>query len=287
MNKRVLAILKNMEPFVLRILPFVYILSYVCILFLMKKVNLDSSVKALVRFAISFIMLIPMFMIHSDKLKTNNHKIYLLRAVIATVAVLLTYKVYNQLPFASATSISLSEPLFSALLSFIILKERISNKKWLMLFLGYIGVLFSIWPIDFSNKYLYLQFLLLIANVIVSLNSIIVKKLSVSENATTVLFYMYLYIVPSLIMINLFLGNNLNGVFTFTNMKILIPIGILGALNNLLMIYSLKKLPVSTFTSAQYFRIFLATILTFYAGESISCNEVIGSIIIVVSAALI
>nr|WP_187440044.1 EamA family transporter [Candidatus Cytomitobacter primus] len=255
----------------------------------MKQVNLDSSVKALVRFGISFLALMPLFAFNIRKLKTYNHKVYLLRALIASCAVLLTYKVYNSLPFASATSISLSEPLFSALLSFLILRESISTKKWIMLFMGYIGVIVSIWPIDFANKYIMLQGFLLIANILVSFNSIMIKQLSVKENAITVIFYLYVYIIPVLFLLNIILGNSvcIANMFTFENMRILIPIGILGAFNNLIMIYSLKKLPVSTFTSSQYFRIFLASAMSFYAGEHISASEVIGSIIIVISSAFI
>ncbi len=271
-----------------RILPFLYITSYVSILFLMKQVDLPSNMKALIRFLISFFVLIPLFAVNIKKLKTKNHSIYILRSFIATCAVLLTYKVYNQLPFSSATSISLSEPLFSAILSFVILKEHISMQKWAMLFLGYVGVLVSLWPLDFSNKYIYLQTLLLFANVIVSFNSIIIKKLSVKEDTITVLFYMYFYMLPVLFLINYYFGNiSWNGVFTYQNMIILIPIGILGGLNNLLMIFALKKIPVSTFTSAQYFRIFLAMIISLYANDPISYKEIVGSLIIVLSSAFI
>ncbi|QEK37840.1 DMT family transporter [Candidatus Cytomitobacter indipagum] len=270
-----------------RFLPFLYISSYVVILFFVKQLQLDSSLKALSRFMVSFIVLSPLFIINRDKLKTKNHKIYFIRAVIACCAVLLTYRVYSVLPFTSATSISLSEPLFSALLSFLILREQISSRKWIMLLIGYIGVLVSMWPIDFANKYLVMQGLLILANIVVSFNSVIMKKLSTNEDTVTVLFYSYIYIIPLLWMVNAFMGNNLccSEVFTYQNMKILIPIGVLGGLNNILMIFSLKKLPVSTFTSAQYFRIFLATAFSIFIGECISIKEIVGSIIIVVSSA--
>lgn len=270
-----------------RILPLFYILSYVVVLFLIKQLHLDSNLKALSRFVISFVILCPLFILHKDKLKTRNHIIYFFRALIACCAVLLTYRVYSMLPFTNATSISLSEPLFSALLSFLILREKISVKKWIMLLIGYCGVLISIWPIDFANKYLFLQGLLILANIIMSLNSIIIKQLSVKENMITVLFYLYVYMIPMLWFVNVLSGNGIlcSQICTLANMKILVPAGILGALNNVVMIYSLQRLSVSTFTSAQYFRIFLATAFSLCIGEHILIKEIIGSIIIIISSA--
>ncbi|USO00836.1 MAG: EamA family transporter [Alphaproteobacteria bacterium] len=269
-----------------RLLPFLYITSYVTMLILMRSIALDYGVKALTRLVVSFVCLLPWFIMNYEKLRTKYTILYLGRAIIASITILLTYKVYDKLPLPNATSISLSEPLFSSLFAFIFLREAPSLKKWSLLIIGYIGVLISLLPLNFGNQYLYFQFLLLLANILAASSVIIFKKISKEEKMVTILFYSHIYTIGLLTLINIFKQTSFSCelFLQFTNLKFLLAAGILGAVNNLIMVIAIRRLPISTFASAQYFRIVLVTLISVFAGEKLILKQIIGGLIILLSS---
>jgi drug/metabolite transporter (DMT)-like permease len=60
-----------------------------------------------------------------------------------------TYYTYRNLPVAFATSIGMSGALFTTILSRIILKDHVTALKWLLIIIGYLGVIVLVNPTSY------------------------------------------------------------------------------------------------------------------------------------------
>lgn len=98
------------------------------------------------RTAISAIILIVIGGSTGGSLKTKNFKAHFLRALYGYGGLLLFFYTMIKLPLATAVTLNYTSPMFLALLSFILLKERISTNVALGLSLGFIGVFLLLQP---------------------------------------------------------------------------------------------------------------------------------------------
>lgn len=94
---------------------------------------------------------------------------------------------FKYLSLANAHSIGSLAPVIVVALSAIILKEKVSAKTWIAIFIGFVGVLIILRPTSsiFDPKAL----LPLIAAFVLGLYQIITKKVSKNDSNETSLFY--------------------------------------------------------------------------------------------------
>jgi drug/metabolite transporter (DMT)-like permease len=78
--------------------------------------------------------------------KSNRKKTYLLRGFLSQSATSFWFLAIAQIPLVNATAISFSTPIFSTFVAYFLLKERLNNKRWMGLFIGFIGVIFILHP---------------------------------------------------------------------------------------------------------------------------------------------
>ena len=74
------------------------------------------------------------------------HPAVLARGVLEAAAAILYLVALACIPFAIATSINLSTPLFLALLAVVLLKEQVGWRRWSAIAVGFVGVLLVIQP---------------------------------------------------------------------------------------------------------------------------------------------
>ncbi len=74
------------------------------------------------------------------------HPAVLARGVLEAAAAILYLVALAYIPFAIATSINLSTPLFLALLAVVLLKEQVGWRRWSAIAVGFVGVLMVIQP---------------------------------------------------------------------------------------------------------------------------------------------
>ena len=76
---------------------------------------------------------------YKDFTKISNYKIYILRAFVRYGAVLLTYYGYKGLSLQTIVAIGFTNPLFTVIVSSLVLGDYLSFKKWLCLLMGCYG----------------------------------------------------------------------------------------------------------------------------------------------------
>jgi len=139
----------------------------------------------------------------------NNKKLLIARGVVGTFALMCVYYAVTTLPLAEATLLQYMYPVFTAILAFIFLKERIQRSTLICILLCLLGLLTMVKPnLSLTGDVVLPWFSVFIA-LIGSLGSgtayVIVKRLSQSEDSSVIIFYFPLIALPlSLIL----LGDN-------------------------------------------------------------------------------
>lgn len=98
------------------------------------------------RAIISFIIILPIFLLQSRKIKIKNWKIILLRSVLGGAALMLFFKSIRLLTLGEATVLVYTYPIFSSILAFLILKEPIKRTEILLLIVSIIGITLIVNP---------------------------------------------------------------------------------------------------------------------------------------------
>ena len=119
--------------------------------------------------------------------KTKNLKLQLLRSILSIVESGLFILSFKYLSLANAHSIGSLTPVIVVALSVYFLKEKVSTKTWIAIFIGFIGVLFIMKPglSIFDSKSL----IPLAAAFSLSFYQIITRKTSQFDPPETSLFY--------------------------------------------------------------------------------------------------
>ncbi len=154
---------------------------------------LDPSVKGVVlvfiRCLFGLIFFLP-FLLKTgvDSINTKRLSLHLLRVICVCLTIACIYYGYRNLPLAVATSIGFTAPLMTTTLAIVLLKEAVTFKKWILIIVGYLGILIIIRPPEFTfNSAVYI---LLLANFFASAALIFAKKLTTTESTISMMFYL-------------------------------------------------------------------------------------------------
>ncbi|USO01865.1 MAG: DMT family transporter [Alphaproteobacteria bacterium] len=153
--------------------------------------DLDNTVIVFWRSFFGLLLFLPVIINKGPVVfKTQHPWQHFVRAFFLTAAIWFTYKSYRFLPLTFATSIGFTSPLIMALLSIFILGEKVSPQRWVIILIGYVGVLVIVRPgIIAVNKYVIMAIL---ANITAGLSLILVRYLSSHDKTSTILFYAHL-----------------------------------------------------------------------------------------------
>ena len=119
--------------------------------------------------------------------KSKNIKLQIFRSLLSMIESGCFVLSFKYLSLANAHSVGSLAPVIVVALSAIILKEKVSPKTWVAIFIGFIGVLIILRPTSsiFDPKAL----LPLIAAFVLGLYQIVTKKVSKKDSNETSLFY--------------------------------------------------------------------------------------------------
>lgn len=211
-------------------------------------------------------------------LKTPYLPIHALRGVLMTVAIYLTYTAYRNLPITLATSIGFTAPLIMTLLSLFFLKEHVSWRKWLIILLGYLGMLVIVRPgvVPLNMFIVYL----LGANLAACIALIFVRKIAQEDAPETIVFF------PNLVM--LMISSGLMVCYwqslTLHDLLHILAITAFGALGQYSYAVAVKHAQSSFVAPFEYLRIVLAIPIGLYGfDEHIDFFMLLGVSIIIVS----
>ncbi|MBL8675961.1 MAG: DMT family transporter [Alphaproteobacteria bacterium] len=150
--------------------------------------EVDSIMLLFMRYFFGLVFFSP-FVLQSGikSFATTRPFLHLLRVISVVAAMGCTYYAYRHLPLALATSIGMTGPLFTTVISYIILKDNVSLPKWGLILIGYFGVLVMVRPHEMDVSFgVWVE---LFANLFAALTIVCTKILSRTEKTLTIRFY--------------------------------------------------------------------------------------------------
>ena len=158
--------------------------------------------------------------------QSNNVKLQVLRSFFSIIESGCFVLAFRYLSLADVHSVGSLTPVIIVALSALILKENVSPKTWIAIFVGFLGVLIILRPglSIFDIKSL----LPLMAAFFLGLYQVVTRKVSENDSTETSLFYTSLigFIVMSILAFVYWQPLTLNSYFLFTGIGIFFSMGI-------------------------------------------------------------
>ena len=210
--------------------------------------------------------------------QSNNVRLQVLRSFFSIIESGCFVLAFRYLSLADVHSVGSLAPVIIVALSALILKEKVSPKTWIAIFVGFLGVLIILRPglSIFDIKSL----LPLMAAFFLGLYQVVTRKVSENDSTETSLFYTSLigFIVMSILAFVYWQPLTLNSYFLFTGIGIFFSMGIY------FQIIALSKARASIIQPFHYTLIFWAIILGYLVYDDLpDMPTVAGAIIIAAS----
>jgi drug/metabolite transporter (DMT)-like permease len=210
--------------------------------------------------------------------QSNNVKLQVLRSFFSIIESGCFVLAFRYLSLADVHSVGSLTPVIIVALSALILKENVSPKTWIAIFVGFLGVLIILRPglSIFDIKSL----LPLMAAFFLGLYQVVTRKVSENDSTETSLFYTSLigFIVMSILAFVYWQPLTLNSYFLFTGIGIFFSMGIY------FQIIALSKARASIIQPFHYTLIFWAIILGYLVYDDLpDIPTIVGAIIIATS----
>ena len=210
--------------------------------------------------------------------QSNNVKLQVLRSFFSIIESGCFVLAFRYLSLADVHSVGSLTPVIIVTLSAFILKEKVSPKTWIAIFVGFLGVLIILRPglSIFDIKSL----LPLMAAFFLGLYQVVTRKVSENDSTETSLFYTSLigFIVMSILAFVYWQPLTLNSYFLFTCIGIFFSMGIY------FQIIALSKARASIIQPFHYTLIFWAIILGYLVYDDLpDIPTIVGGIIIAAS----
>lgn len=188
------------------------------------------------------------------------------------------FAAFKLMPLAGAVAISFSAPLFTTLLSILLLKETVGIHRWAALAVGFVGVLLVTDP--GSGTFGWGAILALLNAVMVSSVAIAIRKMSATETTETLIVYQLTLLVAMTALLLPF-GFVVPG---RGDMLFLAAAGIVNGVAQYWWTKSLHLAPASAVVPFNYLSLVWASIIGYAVwGDVPTTGLVLGSAIVVVS----
>jgi drug/metabolite transporter (DMT)-like permease len=206
-----------------------------------------------------FCAIAPIFFRQGFKpLKTSRLRLHALRGALQGISMMAFFTGVTMVPFAEATSISFSAPLFATILAVIILREKIRIRRISALLLGFVGVLVVLRP-GFVEVGIG-QGLLLSSSLIWGAAIIVIKRLSISESAATQTAYMGIFMTPITFLPALYVWETP----TMDQLGWMALIGIFGTIGHLCFAGAFRRAESSALLPLDFLRLLWASLMGYF-----------------------
>jgi drug/metabolite transporter (DMT)-like permease len=271
-----------------------YCVTFTCSMSIHKLVNPDipTSLKVFMRACFGLVFFSPLII--KDGLtifKSTDYKLHLIRIFYMSLAMGGTYFTYANLPFTVATSIGFTGPIFTAVLSYFILKDRLKFGQWISIFIGYLGVLLIVNPTGDINNTVYVA---IFANIVTGLNLIYARKLTAIDSRNTIVIMGNIGVIITTGIWSLLYwllhvyGNSLASItWQLPNLNdtlLLMGMGLLGAFSQIAYITALRYASPGFLGPFEYSRLIISIPIGLALGDALpEQQQVLGILTIVVS----
>ena len=144
---------------------------------------------------LAFIVMLPLLKSTGlAAIKMNNTSLFFMRGFVGAIGMIAGFTCLTLIPLAQATAISFSQPLFITIGATIFLGEIIKARRIAAIIVGIIGMLIIVQPgfISFSFGIM----LAIISALALSVNALIVKKLTITDTPQTIIIWMVIMLIP-------------------------------------------------------------------------------------------
>jgi len=210
--------------------------------------------------------------------KSKNIKMQIFRSILSVLESGFFVLSFKYLSLADAHSVGSLAPVIVVALSAIILKEKVSTKTWIAIFIGFVGVLIILRPTSsiFDPKAL----LPLIAAFVLGLYQVITRKVSEYDSTEVSLFYTSIVGIITMS----FLASSFWKPINSSSYILFFAIGVFFSLGIYLQIIALSKARASIIQPFHYTLIFWAIILGYIFYDDIpDLFTLIGALVITIS----
>ena len=229
--------------------------------------------------------LIPLYLIVLPRtglavLRTARLSDHVKRAVSQFISQMAMFLALSVMPLASAVAISFAAPLFTTLLSIVILKEKVGRHRWSALAAGFVGVLLITHP-GAGSFNIGVVFALTNA-VMISTVAIAIRRMSTTESTETLAFY-------QLTLITLFNACLLPFGFTmpsWTDFGLLAFAGVGNGIAQYWWTKALHLAPPSAITPFNYLSLVWASIIGFAIWGDVPTQMLVAGAVVVVASGL-
>lgn len=262
------------------ILKFFSVLSFVIMDVLIKKLTNNFPTNEIIFFRCIF-GLIPvafMMILTKSSIRTSKINLHIFRALVALCAMYAFFKSFHLLPLAEVSSIGFASIMITTILAIYLLKEKVGIKRWLAIFIGFVGVLIILRP--GSNIFNYYMLLPLLGATALSIAIIIMKTVLKFDTPLTCNFYMHLIvalIVLGTLYFNFIIPSNKDFVLFFL-------MGMMGGIAQILATNAYRLSDVSILSPIDYSSILWAiTFGIIFFSDYPDLYIITGSLVIVIS----
>lgn len=236
------------------------------------------------RMAFSAVVLGSIAVLQRRRFATPHWKAHLNRSVSGTLGMFFIFYAVMHLPLATGVTLSYTSSIFLALLSFIVLREKISRYSQVMLAAGFIGVVLLLKP-SFQAGQEWAALVGLCGGLLAGWAYLQVRELSLlGEPAWRVVFYLSLVGMAMSAVWATVTGWHLP---TLESLPYLLGIGATSLLAQLAMTHAYRVGQKFTVAALAYLTVVFSTLVgIFFLGDKIGWQEWLGMGIIVASGVL-
>jgi len=208
--------------------------------------------------------------------QTQRRRDHVMRSVSQAVSQTFLIIAFSMMPLASAIAINFSAPLFTALVSILLLKEQVGFARWFALIVGFLGVLIVTHP---SAETIQLGALFALVNAMIYGSvTAAVRGMTATETAETLLMYQLLLITA---FFSLLLPFGV-AVPTWADAGLMLLNGLTNAVGQYWWTRALHLAPASAVTPFFYLSLVWAAVLGFVVwGDVPSAALLAGSAVVV------
>ncbi|WP_169545415.1 DMT family transporter [Sneathiella aquimaris] len=226
-------------------------------------------------------VLMTLFLAPSQGMKlirTSNLKLQVFRSMLLLGATICFFTALKYVPLADAGAMGSTSPLFVTVLSVLILKEKVSFRRWSAVIIGFMGALIILRPgLGIVHP---AMFLVVGMSVFYASYQIATRKLAGIDSSVTTLFYTALVgtVVMSIVAPFVWTAPDAKG------WGLLAVIGLIGGVSHFVIIKAFSYTSASTAAPFSYTQLVWTAIFGYFAfGDLPDQYTILGAIVIVAS----
>ena len=267
------------------ILAFIAYASFSTADALIKQIGPGMSVFEIAFFTTSFSIL-PLLLTNRterwrDLYRLQHPWLVHLRCATAITGTACVMYAFTHIAFADVYAIGFATPIVVTLLSVLLLKEKVTPQRWILLFLCFVGVVIVIRP---GLRVLETgHFVIMVGACLGAVTTVILRHVAPTERRVSLVGLQVLYsaLVNGALMLPFFVMPNL------LQLAIFLAIGLLGGLGGLLLIAATKVTPANLIAPVQYSQLIWAILFgALFFSEYPDWIAIVGMLIVVTSGLL-